>query len=164
MKIEKKYLPPPITEVLAVILAFILAVNLVIYLLLGLLRHISFAEIFNKNWLPLLATPVIMGMVHALTNRNVILKISSHGNLPLIRQNIEAMLAKNGYKKISSDDYFSSFEFASTGKMILYLGRGRVNLTLKNDELEIRGRIRIMDKIETKLRWNETFISQIITE
>lgn len=162
MKIEKKYLPPSLIEVFGTMILFIFAINVLIYLALGLCREISFAEIFNDNWIPLLATPMIMGMIHALTNRYVILKISGHDDLPLIRHNIEAMLLKNGYKKYVSTDYFSSFEFASTRKKILYLGKGRVNIALKEDELEIRGRIRIMDKIENKLRWDKAFTRQII--
>ncbi len=164
VKIEKTYRPVAITEVLTIMAVFTLTINVFAYLILMLFTNTTFSVIFNKNWIPLLATPMVMGMVQALTNRNVILKISDFDNFPLLRKNLETLLVKEGYAKLPESKNPAAFELKTAGKIILRFGKNRVTVSLKEKDLEIKGKTWILDKIETKIRWNESFTSREITE
>jgi hypothetical protein len=157
MRIETKYNAPSLLQVFSMSVTMLLIVNGFIFLLFGVVLNISFTEIFNKNWMVLIASPLLMGMIYPLINRDGVLTAKDCDNVHHIVKNIEAFLNEKGHIKIHEDELSSSFEYDSTWKKILNFHTGSVVIAVKQSGLIVTGKRNILIDIESKLKWTPGF-------
>lgn len=159
MKIELKYNAPSLLQVLSMSVTMLLIVNGFIFLLFELVLNTPFAEIFEKNWIVLIASPLLTGMVYALINRDGVLTVRDFDNVHHIVKNIEAFLNEKGHIKIHEDELSSSFEYDSTWKKILNFHTGSVVIAVKQSSLIVMGKRDVLIDIESRLKWTPGFAS-----
>ncbi|MEI6276549.1 MAG: hypothetical protein WCP08_11195 [Prolixibacteraceae bacterium] len=154
---EKKLFPPSLLEMANYALLILVLLNGIVMVLYPLILKTSYTELFKKTWIILIFTPLLSGIMQAITNRDGILTLKGAINQEELQLKLAALLKHFDYVETQRVDQSILLDYRTKWKRFMHFYKGQVLISIEQDEIHISGKKLVLDFIETKLMLGKTF-------